>query len=167
MAVVPVNRDGTLRPASAFVQDAGSGPNPRQAGPHAHSFNFSPDDRFAIEAEFGMDRLIVYRFDPSAGTLRPADPPFVSLAPGSAPRHFTFHPSGRTAYCLGEIDSTITVFGYDGARGRAGAPADRLDAPAGFQGEEHGGGGRGGSFRPVSLRLQPGPQLDRGLRDRA
>ena len=112
VSVLPLKADGSLRPASAFVQDRGSGPNPRQAGPHAHSFNLSPDNRFAVEAEFGMDRLIVYRFDAANGTLSPAQPPFVTLRPGAAPRHFTFHPRGGVAYCLNEIDSTITVLAY-------------------------------------------------------
>ena len=68
------------------MQDEGSGPNPRQAGPHAHSFNVSPDNRHAIEAEFGMDRLVVYRFDAGRGALSPAQPPFYALKPGAAPR---------------------------------------------------------------------------------
>jgi len=135
VAVLPIDAAGGLRPASAFIQDAGSGPNPRQAGPHAHSFNISPDDRYAFEAEFGTDRLMVYGFDAAAGTLRPADPPFVSLAPGSAPRHFTFRPDGRTAYCLGEIDSTIAVLGYDAARGRFRPLQTVSTLPAGFQGK--------------------------------
>jgi 6-phosphogluconolactonase len=135
VAVLPVNPDGSLRPASAFVQDTGSGPNPRQAGPHAHSFNISPDDRFAIEAEFGLDKLFVYRFDAAGGTLQPADPPFLALAPASAPRHFAFHPSGRTAYCLGEIDSTITVLAYDTARGRFRALQTVSTLPADFKGK--------------------------------
>jgi len=135
VAVLPVNPDGTLRPASAFVQDTGSGPNPRQAGPHAHSFNISPDDRFAIEAEFGMDRLVVYRFDAAGGTLRPADPPFVAMAPASAPRHFTFHPNGRIAYGLGEIDSSITVLAYDPARGNFQIRQTISTLPADFKGK--------------------------------
>ena len=117
VAVLPLNADGTLRPTSAFVQDTGSGPNPRQATPHSHSFNVSPDNRFAIAAEFGTDKLSVFRFDAAAGSLTPADPPSVPLKPGSAPRHFTFHPDGRVAYSLNEIDNTVTVLAYDAARG--------------------------------------------------
>jgi 6-phosphogluconolactonase len=118
VAVFPLAPDGALREASAFVQDTGSGPNPRQAGPHDHSFNVSPDDRFAIAAEFGTDRLMVYRFDSAAGALSPADPPYVTMHPASAPRHFAFHPNGKVAYSLNEIDSTLTVLAYDPARGR-------------------------------------------------
>jgi 6-phosphogluconolactonase len=117
VAVLPLQANGALRPASASIQDHGAGPNPRQAGPHAHSFNISPDDRFAIEAEFGLDRLVVYHFDGASGTLTPATPPFFATPPGAAPRHFTFHPDGKTAYCLDEIDSTLLVLGYDAPTG--------------------------------------------------
>ncbi len=133
-AVLPLNPDGTLRPASAVVQDTGSGPNPRQAGPHTHSFNVTPDNRLAVAAEFGTDRLSVYRFDATAGSLRPADPPQVVLRPASAPRHFTFHPNGATAYSLNEIDSTVTVLAYDAARGSFRELQNLSTLPADFKG---------------------------------
>ena len=117
VAVLPINADGSLRPASAFEQDSGAGPNPRQATPHAHSFNVTPDNRLALAAEFGTDRLLVYRLNPDAGSLTPAEPPAVTLKPGSAPRHLTFLPNGRVAYSLNEIDNTVTVLAYDAARG--------------------------------------------------
>ena len=134
VAVLPLAGDGSLRPASAFVQDEGSGPNPRQAGPHAHSFNVSPDNRHAIEAEFGMDRLVVYRFDAGRGALSPAQPAFYALKPGAAPRHFTFHPRGDVAYCLNEIDSTIAVLAYAGETGSFRELQTVSTLPAGFRG---------------------------------
>lgn len=117
VAVFPLNADGSLRPASAVEQDTGKGPNPRQAGPHAHAFNFTPDNRLAIASEFGSDRLLVYRFDGATGKLQPAEPPEVKLAPASAPRHLTFNPAGTIAYSVNEIASTITVLAYDKAAG--------------------------------------------------
>ena len=135
VAVLPVNPDGTLRPASAFVQDSGSGPNPRQAGPHAHSFNVSPDNRFAIEAEFGLDKLLVYHFDAASGTLAPAAEPSVALRPASAPRHFTFRPRGDVAYSLNEIDSTITVLAYAADAGSFRELQNVSTLPAGYAGK--------------------------------
>lgn len=135
VAVLPIDSAGALRPASAFIQDTGSGPNPRQAGPHAHSFNVSPDNRFAIEAEFGLDKLFVYHFDAAAGTLAPAERPFVALRPGSAPRHFTFHPRGDVAYSLNEIDSTITVFAYARDTGSFRELQNVSTLPPGFAGK--------------------------------
>jgi 6-phosphogluconolactonase len=118
VAVLPIAPDGKLKTASAFVQEEGKGPSPRQLGPHAHSFNPTPDGRLAVAADFGADKLFVYRFDPAAGTLTPHDPPFVAIKPGSAPRHLAFSPDGKTAYLLNEITSTVTVLSYDSNKGR-------------------------------------------------
>lgn len=130
--VFALGSDGALGEPTDFVQHAGSGPNPRQAGPHAHAINFSPDGRFVIASEFGIDRLLVYRFDPRAGTLRPNEPAFFATAPGSAPRHLSFHPDGRTAYSLNEIDNTISALGYDAARGGFTEKQTLSTLPTGF-----------------------------------
>ncbi len=115
-AVLPLAADGRLREASAVVQDTGAGPNPRQATPHAHAFNLTPDNRLALVSEFGTDRLAVYRFDSTKGSLTPAEPSHVSLKPGSAPRHLAFHPNGTLAYSMNEIDNTVTALSYDATR---------------------------------------------------
>jgi len=117
VAVLPIQSDGKLKTASAFVQQEGKGPSPRQLGPHAHSFVLTPDGHFAVSADFGADKLFIYRFDPANGSLTPHDPPFVSIKPGSAPRHITFAPDGKTAYVLNEISSTVTVLSYDAPKG--------------------------------------------------
>jgi 6-phosphogluconolactonase len=89
----------------------------RQEGPHAHSINPSPDNRFAIAADLGLDELLIYRLDPAKGTLAPNDPPFAKVNPGAGPRHFSFHPSGKFAYAINEMQSTVTAFSYDAAKG--------------------------------------------------
>lgn len=117
-AVLPVKEDGSLGEASSVVQHSGSGPDPsRQRGPHAHSINVSPDNRFAIVADLGLDNVFVYRFDSDKGLLEPNDPPYVKVAPGAGPRHFAFHRDGRFAYVINEIASTVTAFAYDRSRG--------------------------------------------------
>jgi 6-phosphogluconolactonase len=107
-----------LGEATAFIQHEGSSVDPRrQAGPHAHSINVAPDNRFAFVADLGLDRVMIYRFDPQRGTLEANNPPWASLAPGAGPRHFAFHPSGRSAYVINEMKSTVTAFAYDANRG--------------------------------------------------
>lgn len=133
-AVFPLEPGGRLRPASAVVQDTGSGPNPRQAGPHAHAINLSPDERFAIVSEFGTDRLALFRFDSDRGTLTPAEPPHLPLRPGSAPRHLAFHPSHPVAYSLNEIDNTITVLAWNATRGSLRELQNVSTLPSGFSG---------------------------------
>jgi 6-phosphogluconolactonase len=118
VAVCPIRSDGRLGEVSAFVQHTGSSVNPsRQREPHAHSINVSPDNRFAIVADLGLDKLLVYRFDAAKGALAPNDPPFAAVKPGSGPRHFSFHPGGKFAYAINELASTVTAFSYDAARG--------------------------------------------------
>jgi 6-phosphogluconolactonase len=118
VAVFPVLEDGRLGESSAFVQHKGSGANPeRQKGPHAHSINLSADNRFAVATDLGADRLIIYRFDDRKGSLSPNDSRFLKVDPGAGPRHFTFHPNGRIAYLVNEMQSTVIVFAYDAAAG--------------------------------------------------
>jgi len=118
IAVCPIGPDGKLSEATAFIQHTGSSVNPRrQREPHAHSINLSPDGRFAIVADLGLDKLLVYRFDAAKGTLAPNDPPFATLKPGSGPRHFVFHPNGKFAYALTELLNTVVAFSWDAAKG--------------------------------------------------
>ena len=118
VAVFPVDADGRLREASAAIQHKGSSVNKeRQEGPHAHCIFTSPDNRFALAADLGLDKILVYRFDPTHGTLTPNNPAFGKAPPGAGPRHFAFHPNGRYVYVINEIQCTLSTFAYDAAHG--------------------------------------------------
>ena len=118
VASLPIAPDGKLEPASAFVQHTGSSVHPtRQQAPRAHSINLSPSNRFAYAADLGLDKVLIYRFDAEKGSLTPADPPFATVQPGAGPRHFAFHPQGRFAYVINEINVTLTAFSVDPERG--------------------------------------------------
>lgn len=118
VAAFPVKGDGSLGEVSSFFQHTGFSVNPqRQAGPHAHSVNLSPDNRFALVADLGLDQVLSYRLDPDRAALTLNDPPFVKVSPGSGPRHMAFHPNGRFAYVISEMLSSVTAFAYDRARG--------------------------------------------------
>jgi len=118
IAALPIGPDGRLGPATSSIQHSGTVADPkRQGGPHAHSINLDAANRFAVVADLGLDKLFVYRFDPEKGTLTPNDPPFTQLERRSGPRHFTFHPDGRHAYVINEINCTVTALDYDAARG--------------------------------------------------
>lgn len=116
VAAYPVHDDGSLGEASAFVQHkGGSNATNRQRGPHAHSANISPDNKFVLFADLGLDQILTYRID--EGKLPPGEPPFSKIAPGSGPRHMAFHPKGKFAYVCSEIASTVTACEYDAANG--------------------------------------------------
>ena len=118
VAVLPIGPDGMLKPHTAFMQHTGTSINPtRQKGPHAHSINVSPNNRFAYAADLGIDKVMIYRLDAAKGTLTANDPPFAEVKPGSGPRHFAFHPQGRFAYVINELTLTVTAFRADPDRG--------------------------------------------------
>ena len=118
VAVLPVKPDGMLGEFSDFKQHLGSSLNPeRQKEPHAHDVVLTPDNRFAVVADLGLDKLLVYRFDLEKGTLSPNDPPYGIVKPGSGPRHIALHPNGRWAYVISEMGNTITAFDWDADKG--------------------------------------------------
>jgi 6-phosphogluconolactonase len=136
VAVLPVKADGMLGPSSDFVQHLGSSVDPqRQHEPHAHNVVLTPDNRFAIVADLGLDRLLVYRYDSANGKLSPNDPPYGSLKPGSGPRHFALHPNGRWAYAISELGNTITAFDWDADKGSFHELQDISTLPKDFKGE--------------------------------
>jgi 6-phosphogluconolactonase len=135
VAVFPVLADGKLGEASSFVQHTGHGPNAaRQEGPHAHSIDLSPDNRFAMVDDLGLDQVLVYKFDSAKGTLTPNDPPFVKVDAGAGPRHFALHPTGKFAYVISEMGHTVTVFSNDAANGRLQVLQTIPTMPADFKG---------------------------------
>jgi 6-phosphogluconolactonase len=114
VAVFPVRRDGGLGDATAFVQHARTGHQPDPARePRAHWIETTPDNRFAIASDLGLDQLLVYRFDASKGTLTLHTPPFAKLDAGAGPRHVAFHPKGKLAYVINELASTVTGLSHD------------------------------------------------------
>jgi 6-phosphogluconolactonase len=113
IASFPVHDDGSLGTTSGFVQHSGSGPNKeRQEGPHAHWIGTSPDNRFALAVDLGLDQVIVYGFDSIKGVFTPMLSGFAKVKPGAGPRHLAFHPNGKFAYVLSEMESSVTVFSY-------------------------------------------------------
>ena len=118
VAVFPVQSDGHIGESSAFVQHVGSSVNrERQEGPHAHWIETTPDNRFAIAVDLGLDELLVFRFDAKTGSLTPNNPPYANLDSGAGPRHLAFHPNGEFVYVVNELQSSITAFAYDASRG--------------------------------------------------
>jgi len=111
VCAMSIERDGRLGGPTAMDQHHGSSVNQdRQDGPHAHSIVLDPTNRYAYSCDLGTDKIMIYRFDSTKGTLTPIQPPWVSVKPGAGPRHCVFHPSGRFCYVINELDATVTAF---------------------------------------------------------
>lgn len=132
VAVLPVDADGRVGAATAFIQHSGSSVNrERQSKPHAHWVGLAPDHRLALVADLGLDQVLLYRFDAGRHSLTASNPPNVKIKPGSGPRHAAFQPSGRFVYLIAELASTITVLSFP-----ALAELQTIKTlPAGFSGD--------------------------------
>ena len=134
-AVLPINDTGLGKPVD-MVQHGGSSVDPeRQKGPHAHNVILDKTNRHAFVTDLGLDKIMIYRFDASNGKLTPNGAPWVKLKPGAGPRHFTFHPNGRWAYVINELDSTFTAFSYESGSGSLKEMQTISTLPTGFSGE--------------------------------
>lgn len=77
----------------------------RQDAPHTHCVIPSPDKKYLLCTDLGLDKIFVY--------TRALE--FVSCAAvpdAHGARHITFGPDGRYLYCVNELASTVSVFGY-------------------------------------------------------
>jgi 6-phosphogluconolactonase len=113
-----VGEDGRLSAAVSFFQYTGQGPDKeRQKGPHAHRVTVSPDNRFLLVNDLGLDAIHIYRLDAGTAKLMLNDPPAWRSAPGAGPRALQFHPNGRFAYCVTEMTSSVVVLRWNAGPG--------------------------------------------------
>lgn len=110
--------DGSLSKPVSHYRFEGSGPNhERQEHSHAHSALPSPDGRFLLVNDLGLDRIVIYRLDASTSELSPNNPPYFSARPGVGPRHLAWHPNGKWLYSVNELDSTVDLLEWDSSAG--------------------------------------------------
>jgi 6-phosphogluconolactonase len=130
VAVFPVTPDGALGDTTDVRPSVGAHHRARAVddppgqfaisdhdSPHIHMVAADPSGQFVIANDAGLDLTLVWRFDAQGGRLLPAAVPVIAAPSGSAPRHFVFHPSGRTFYNLYEHDAKIAVYDYDATKG--------------------------------------------------
>ena len=116
--IYPRSDDGELGAPCAEITHHGSGADPkRQSRPHAHCIGWTPDNRFVIVSDLGIDRLMVYRFDAISGAVEAHGE--IGLSAGAGPRHYIFHRSLPVLYCVNEIDCTLSTLSFDAEAGTA------------------------------------------------
>jgi len=148
VAAFPVATDGSLGAASSVQQQqgpAGAG-KPAAAvegsfaisdhnGPHAHMIASDPSGKFVFSTDLGLDRIYQWRFDAAGGQLTPNDPPWIAASSaGAGPRHFVFHPDGKTLLLVNEEASTLTSYRFDSQKGTLKQLHAVSTLPAGYKG---------------------------------
>jgi 6-phosphogluconolactonase len=118
VALLPIEADGSVAPASQVVKHTGKGPNAdRQEAAHAHCIIADPSNRFALSADLGADRVFVYRLDVEGKSLRHVEGGDGVMRPGAGPRHIAFHPTLPLVFVANELDSTVATLRFDAERG--------------------------------------------------
>ena len=119
VSVFPIASDGSLLKSVQIIQhEGGSGVvEKRQKSPHPHWCGFSPDGRFAMIPDLGMDQIVIYAVDTEAVKLKPHGA--AESIPGGGPRHMRFSADGRFIYLLNEMTLSVTTFEYDSSNGSA------------------------------------------------
>jgi 6-phosphogluconolactonase len=105
---------GKLNSEHSVVQHEGSGPDPRQEKPHTHFVGFTPDEKYIVVVELGIDKIITYQLN--NGEL--SEVSSLAVRPGSGPRHLSFHPNHRYAYVMTEFSSEVLVLEYHAENGQ-------------------------------------------------
>lgn len=112
ISVLSCNQDGSLKECLLTIPHHGSSINTlRQQEPHPHSVNLSQDGKYLYVPDLGIDKIICYQVEEDEKILKECGQ--VIMAPGAGPRHFCFHPTGRVAYVINELASTITALAFD------------------------------------------------------
>lgn len=136
VAVLPIRREGMIGAATHEVQHVGSGPDrERQQRAHAHCIVADPSNRFALAADLGADRVLVYRMDTDEGTLTHVASGV--LPAGAGPRHIAFHPRLPLVYVANELNSTVSTFRFATDRGALAPVEHRSTLPGGWQGTSY------------------------------
>jgi 6-phosphogluconolactonase len=138
VALLPIQPDGALAPATKVVHHTGGGPNAeRQSAAHAHCIIADLSDRFALAADLGADRVFVYHLDLDDKSLRHVEGGDAVMRPGAGPRHVAFHPTLPLVFVANELDSTVASLRFDAERG-ALSPLDvHSTTPSGWTGTNY------------------------------
>jgi 6-phosphogluconolactonase len=130
-----VTPSGQLSPAVSFFQYTGSGSDPaRQKGPHAHRVTVSPDNKFLLVNDLGLDVIHIYKLDAATAKLTENEPSVWKSSPGAGPRALRFHPNGKFAYCVTEMSSAVVVLRWDATHGTLETVQEVVMRPPDFQG---------------------------------
>ncbi len=136
VCAVKIAPDGNLVKVTSSLPQTGSSIHPkRQQHAYPHSFTYDPAGRYGFSPDLGADKVFVYRVNAATGSLEPNDPAFVTVAPGSGPRHMVFDAAAKHAYLANELSNTIIAFKYDSAAGKLTPVQTTSTLPDDFKGQ--------------------------------
>ncbi|MEO6187398.1 MAG: lactonase family protein, partial [Ginsengibacter sp.] len=135
--MLPLNEDGTIRPYAQLINDSIYKTTDKKETPHVHACVFSPDGNFLFTPDLGLDKVMIYHFNPaSEKPLVLATPSFAASKLGGGPRHMTFHPNNKFAFVTQEMGGVVNSYRYQD--GKLSKLQDIPTFPKGFTGVKDG-----------------------------
>jgi 6-phosphogluconolactonase len=134
VALLPIQEDGSLAPATQVVQHALTGSSATQTS-HAHCIIADHSNRFVLAANLGLDRVFVYRLDLDGKSLHHVEGGDAVMRPGAGPRHIALHPTRPLVFVANELDSTVVTLRFDAERGGLSQLAVHSTLRAGWKGK--------------------------------
>lgn len=130
VATFPVRPDGSLGESTGSYQHVPEG----TGKVHCHAVVFSPENRYLIETDTGLNTIFVHRLDAAKALIVPHRPPSLRLETPASPRHLVFHPNGRWAYVANESGPGCTMLTYDRSGGTFREGAVTRTVPDSYKG---------------------------------
>jgi len=106
--------DGRLSNPQQFIQHNGNSINTaRQEKAHVHGTFFSPDGKYVLTPDLGMDEISIYPYQLKNGPpLQIQKATTIKSTPGAGPRHLTFSSNGKFIYIIEELTGSISVYRF-------------------------------------------------------
>lgn len=109
--VVRIREDGGIGEVTDEVFHKGMGSvATRNFRPHVTSFVLTPDEKYLVACDTGIDQAKVYQFDKVTGKIQLVD--VIRCELESAPRTMVFSSDGKFAYLSHELKNYVAVYSY-------------------------------------------------------
>jgi 6-phosphogluconolactonase len=135
--VFPINENGSIAPYSQIIFDSVYKNSGEAVTAHVHETVFSPDEKFLLTPDLGLDKIVSYQFD--AASRQPlilSTDAFTKSENGTGPRHLVFSRDKKFVYLLHEMGGTVTAYNY--SDGKLSQIQDIAAFPDGFVGKKDG-----------------------------
>ena len=131
VAVLPLRKDGGVSEPLGFADHPGAA--------RVEGVVFSPDNRYLLAADSGLNRIYIYGFNADTAALTPAATPYVDAPAGAGVRRLAFHPNGRILYALNGPQPSVTAYFYDSRTGGLREFQTIPTVPDSYTGQAQGG----------------------------
>lgn len=117
-----------LFPENVIVHNGKSINEARQEKAHTHYVTVTPDKKYVLVTDLGMDKIITY-------TRQLEYVCETQIKPGNGPRHLVFSPDGKFVFCANELSSTVTMYKYND--GKLSLTDEKSALPDNYKGESY------------------------------